>query len=35
MISASLVTELRDLAKKKDVKGYSKMKKEELIENLK
>ena len=29
------VNELRDLAKKKDVKGYSKMKKEELIENLK
>ena len=29
------VTELRDLAKKKEVKGYSKMKKEELIENLK
>jgi small subunit ribosomal protein S2 len=29
------VTELRELAKKKEVKGYSKMKKEELIENLK
>ena len=29
------VTELRDLAKKKEIKGYSKMKKEELIENLK
>ena len=29
------VNELRDLAKKKDIKGYSKMKKEELIENLK
>lgn len=29
------VNELRELAKKKDVKGYSKMKKEELIENLK
>ena len=29
------VSELRDLAKKKEVKGYSKMKKEELIENLK
>ena len=29
------VNELRDLAKKKEVKGYSKMKKEELIENLK
>ena len=29
------VAELRDLAKKKEVKGYSKMKKEELIENLK
>ena len=29
------VTELKELAKKKDVKGYSKMKKEELIEVLK
>ena len=29
------VAELRDLAKKKDIKGYSKMKKEELIESLK
>ncbi len=29
------VNELRELAKKKDVKGYSKMKKEELIEILK
>ena len=29
------VTELRDLAKKREIKGYSKMKKEELIENLK
>ena len=29
------VAELRELAKKKEVKGYSKMKKEELIENLK
>ena len=29
------VTELRDLAKKKEIKGYSKMKKEELIEKLK
>ncbi len=29
------VSELRDLAKKKDIKGYSKMKKEELIEELK
>ena len=29
------VTELKELAKKKDIKGYSKMKKEELIENLK
>ena len=29
------VTELRDLAKKKGIKGYSKMKKEELIGNLK
>ncbi len=29
------VTELKDLAKKKEIKGYSKMKKEELIEVLK
>ena len=29
------VNELRELAKKKEIKGYSKMKKEELIENLK
>ena len=29
------VGELRELAKKKEVKGYSKMKKEELIEALK
>ncbi len=29
------VSELRDLAKKKEIKGYSKMKKEELIEALK
>ena len=29
------VTELRDLAKKREIKGYSKMKKDELIENLK
>lgn len=29
------VNELREIAKKKEVKGYSKMKKEELIENLK
>ena len=29
------VAELRDLAKKKEIKGYYKMKKEELIENLK
>lgn len=29
------VTELRELAKKKEIKGYSKMKKEELIEILK
>jgi len=29
------VAELRELAKKREIKGYSKMKKEELIENLK
>ena len=29
------VAELRELAKEKEIKGYSKMKKEELIENLK
>ena len=29
------VSELRELAKKKEIKGYSKMKKEELIANLK
>ncbi len=29
------VSELRELAKKKEIKGYSKMKKEELIESLK
>ena len=29
------VTELKDLAKKKEIKGYSKMKKEELIDALK
>ena len=29
------VAELRELAKKKEIKGYSKMKKDELIENLK
>ena len=29
------VAELKELAKKKEIKGYSKMKKEELIENLK
>ena len=29
------VAELRELAKKKEIKGYSKMKKEELIESLK
>lgn len=34
-LSILTVTELRDLAKKKEIKGYSKMKKEELIENLK
>ena len=29
------LSELKELAKKKDIKGYSKMKKEELIEVLK
>ena len=29
------VAELRELAKKKEIKGYSKMKKDELIESLK
>ena len=29
------VSELRDLAKKKEISGYSKMKKDELIEALK
>ncbi|MGN1324243.1 MAG: Rho termination factor N-terminal domain-containing protein [Bacilli bacterium] len=29
------VSELRELAKKKEIKGYSKLKKEELIEVLK
>ncbi|MGN1358575.1 MAG: Rho termination factor N-terminal domain-containing protein [Bacilli bacterium] len=29
------VTELKELAKKREIKGYSKMKKEELIEVLK
>ncbi|MDO5569114.1 MAG: Rho termination factor N-terminal domain-containing protein [bacterium] len=28
------VSELRELAKKKEIKGYSKMKKEELLESL-
>ncbi len=34
-LSILTVAELRELAKKKEIKGYSKMKKEELIENLK
>lgn len=34
-LSILTVAELRDLAKKKEIKGYSKMKKDELIENLK
>ena len=34
-LSILTVTELRELAKKKEIKGYSKMKKEELIESLK
>ena len=29
------VSELRELAKKKEIKGYSKLKKEELIDALK
>ncbi len=34
-LSILTVAELRELAKKKEIKGYSKMKKEELIETLK
>ena len=34
-LSILTVAELRDLAKKKEIKGYPKMKKDELIENLK
>ena len=34
-LSILTVVELRDLAKKKGIKGYSKMKKDELIESLK
>ena len=34
-LSILTVAELRELAKKKEIKGYSKMKKEELIESLK
>ena len=34
-LSILTVAELRELAKKKEIKGYSKMKKDELIENLK
>ena len=34
-LSSLTVAELRELAKKKEIKGYSKMKKEELIESLK
>lgn len=34
-LSILTVTELRELAKKKEIKGYSKLKKEELIEVLK
>ena len=34
-LSILTVSELRELAKKKEIKGYSKMKKDELIESLK
>ena len=34
-LSILTVTELRDLAKKKEISGYSKMKKDELIQALK
>ena len=34
-LTALTVTKLKEIAKEKDIKGYSKMKKEELIENLK
>ena len=34
-LSILTVAELRELAKKKEIKGYSKMKKDELIESLK
>ena len=35
MVTASLVKELRELAKAKEIKGYSTMKKAELLEALK
>jgi hypothetical protein len=34
-LSILTVAELREIAKKKEIKGYSKMKKDELIESLK